>query len=222
LYDRALAATEVAGDYSASNDLRGYWNFNEAAGLVANDASGNNFTATVSGPTWTLGKSSSALAFNNATNAVVTPIIPLGNTFSVSAWVNTAVAKQTGYARIAETRYSTGFFLGVDATGTKYKFIVNNGSGSGCAVSFGCAEGGAVTAGWHLVTGTFDGTTAKLYVNNALVATDRVTAPASASYPLYIGRYYGYAAYAWTGSIDEVRLYNRAVTAAEVSAIFTY
>jgi len=89
-------------------------------------------------------------------------------------------------------------------------------------VSYGCAEGGTVTTGWHLVTATFDGTTARLYVDNAQVASDTFSAPPNTNFPLYIGRYYGASAYGWNGAIDEVRLYNRALTPTEVIAIYSH
>ena len=107
-----------------------------------------------------------------------------------------SVYHSTGYVRIAETQFNLGFYLGTDVTGTKYKFIVNSGSGStgNCGVSYGCAEGGTIAAGWHLVTATYDGAAAKLYVDGVVIATDTFTAPSNTNLPLYIGSYYGVAA----------------------------
>jgi hypothetical protein len=204
--------------------LAGYWNFDEDSGTIAHDSSGNRYDGTITGATWVTGKINSALSFNGSTNYVVTPNIPLSNAFSISAWVNPAVTNQIGYARIAETRYSGGLYLGMDVSGTKYKFIVNNGSGStgSCGASFGCAQGGTITSGWHLVTATFDGMIGILYVDNSAVASDTFTAPANTTYPLYIGRYYAANGYNWSGSLDEVRLYNRALTGGEVSAVYNF
>jgi hypothetical protein len=70
------------------------------------------------------------------------------------------------------------------------------------------------------VTATFDGATARLYVDTALVGSDTFAAPTITNLPLYIGRYFAAPAFGWNGAIDEVRLYNRALTAAEVGAIF--
>src|SRR5258708_39644293 len=97
--------------------------------------------------------------------------------------------------------------------------FVNSGSGftGSCGARLGCAEGGAVTSGWHLVTGTYDGSTATLYVDGAMAASDTFAAPGNTTYPLYIGRYYADNGSGWNGAIDEVHLYNRAVTSAEVS-----
>jgi hypothetical protein len=169
------------------------------------------------------GKINSALSFNGNTSYVVTPNIPLASTFSISAWVNPAVTNQVSYGRIAETQYNDGFFLGTDATGTKFKFIVNSGYGSTglCGAGYGCAQGGTVTSGWHLVTGTFDGARATLYLDGAVVASDTFTAPLATSLPVFIGRYYVGTGSGWNGILDEVRLYNRALTSAEVSSIYT-
>ena len=87
-----------------------------------------------------------------------------------------------------------------------------------CGAGFGCAEGGSITSGWHLVTATFDGTTGTLYVDGVVVASDTFTAPAITNFPLYIGTYYGGGS-GWKGSIDDVRLYSRALTSAEVAGL---
>ncbi len=207
-----------------TSGLLGYWAFDEATGTVAHDTSGNGNNGTVNGATWTTGKINSALSFNGTTNEVVTGSIALTSTFSISAWVNAAVTTQIGYGRIAETQYNDGLYLGVNATGVKYKMIVNGATGATgmCGAVFGCAEGGTVTSGWHLVTGTYDGTTARLYVDQTQVATETFKAPANVSLPLYIGRYYGGNTNGWEGGIDEVRLYNRALTSTEISAIYNY
>ena len=204
--------------------LIGYWNFDEDSGSIAHDTSGSGYNATLTGAIWTTGKINSGLSFNGSTNYGVTPNIALGNTFSISAWVSPAVTSQGAYVRILETQYYGGMYLGMDASGSKYKFIVNTGAGSSgsCGAAYGCAQGGTVTSGWHLVTATFDGATATLYVDNAMVASDTFTAPGNTNYPLYIARYYGANGDDWNGAMDEVRLYNRALTSAEVSAIYSY
>ena len=200
--------------------LIGYWNFDEGSGTIAHDTSGSGYNGTVNGATWVAGKINSGLSFNGNTSSVVTPSLPLGSTFSITAWVNPSTTQQ-GYIRIAETQFNLGFYLGTDVTGTKYKFIVNSGSGStgNCGANYGCAEEGTIGTGWHLVTATYDGAAAKLYVDGVVIATDTFTAPSQANLPLYIGSYYG-GGYGWKGSEDEVRLYNRALTSAEVGNIY--
>ena len=219
LYNRAVTSTEVSTLYTG---LIGYWSFNEGSGSTAHDTSGSGYNGTVKGATWTAGKISGALHFNGGTNTVVTPNITLGSAFSASVWVNSAVAQPAQHVRILETRYDVGFFVGTDATGKKYQLIVKGGAGStgSCGGGFGCVEGGTITSGWHLVTATYDGTTGRLYVDGVIVASDTFSAPANTSLPLYIGSDFMGSGFGWHGSLDEVRLYNRALTSAEVLALY--
>ena len=218
----SLVSNTVAGPPTAG--LIGYWNFDEGSGSIAHDTSGSGYNGAINAAAWTAGKINSGLSFNGTTSGVVTPNIALGNTFSISAWVNPGVPLESSYARIAETQYSPGFYMGTNGPGTGYKLIVNGGTGAtvSCGLSYGCAEGGTVSSGWHLVTATFDGTTGRLYVDNALVGSDTFSAPPNTNLPLNIGHYYAGNTSGWNGGIDEVRLYNRALTGAEVSAIYSY
>ncbi|HTS28946.1 MAG TPA: Ig-like domain-containing protein, partial [Bryobacteraceae bacterium] len=206
-----------------TSGLIGYWNLDEDSGTIAHDTSSSGYNGTVNNAAWVAGKINSALSFTGNSSDVVTPGIPLGSTFSVSAWVNSPVTQQGEYARVAETQYSPGFYLGTNFAGTGYKFIVNGAAGAtaNCGLSYGCAEGGSVSIGWHLLTATFDGATARLYVDGVLVGSDTGTA-ANTNLPLYIGRYFASNGFGWNGAIDEVRLYNRALSAAEVTAILNY
>ena len=211
--------TSADNVFTTTGGLIGYWNFDEGTGTIAHDTSGSGYNANVNGASWVAGKINSALSFNGTTN-VLTPDIGLGTTFSISAWVNPSAA-QGAYTRIAETQYNGGLYLGTDSTGSKLKFIVNTGAGAtgNCGAAFGCAEGGTITSGgWHLVTATFDGTTGKLYLDGAVIASDTFTAPAITNFPLYIGTYYGGGS-GWKGSIDDVRLYSRALTSTEVAGL---
>jgi uncharacterized repeat protein (TIGR01451 family) len=201
--------------------LLGSWPLNDDTGSVAHDISGNGYNAALSNTTWVPGLFDYAVSFNGSSSQAATPAIPFTNTFSASVWVNPASSPQVPRAGFVQSESSSGLSLGVDSTGTMYKFIVNGGSGTtgSCAfqnVTYGCAQGGTVTSGWHMVTGTYDGTTAILYVDGAMVASDTFTAPANVTVPVEIGT----GALPWNGALDALQLYSRALTASEVSALF--
>ena len=72
----------------------------------------------------------------------------------------------------------------------------------------------------HLAT-TYDGANQRLYINGVLVATKAQTgAIAAANQPLRIGGN-NVSGEFFQGLIDEVRIYNRALSAAEITADMT-
>jgi hypothetical protein len=83
---------------------------------------------------------------------------------------------------------------------------------------------GAWTPGnWYHLVGTYDGASVKLYVNGALVG-EKAAAGSLQDFgqPVYIGKQYPYpneGPRCTPGTIDEVSIYNRALTATEVTAI---
>ena len=88
--------------------------------------------------------------------------------------------------------------------------------GGSNANAFGTA--GLTTNTWTHVAGTYDGTTLRLYVNGVQVGSQAKTGsmPVSAN-PLQIGGDSIYGQY-FPGSIDEVRVYNRALSATEIQS----
>ena len=71
---------------------------------------------------------------------------------------------------------------------------------------------------WSHLAATYDGATMRLYMNGALVSSQaRTGAIATSANPLQIGGDSLYGQY-FNGNIDEVRIYNRALTQAEIQA----
>jgi uncharacterized repeat protein (TIGR01451 family) len=194
--------------------LLGDWPFSEGSGNVAYDHSGNGYNAALSNITWTTGLLFPyALTFNVSRSYGLTPAIPFTGAFSASVWVNSANS-QNASSGLVQTESTPGWFLGVDQTGTMYKFIVNGAAGSTgtCGFEWGCAQGGTIASGWHLVTATYDGASAILYVDGVMVASDTFTSTSVTSV-LQIGLN-------WSGAMQSLLLYSRALTASEVSTLF--
>ena len=134
--------------------------------------------------------------------------------FSVSAWVD---SQGGGVAPLA--------IAGVyGASGQSY-LLYGNSSGyyafeivcGGPAV----AQGGAPGANTDHVVGTWDGTTVKLYVNGVLVDSQPCTGTMLASTQSFqIGAENGPGGGFWGGTIDAVRVYNIALTLAQVQEIY--
>jgi hypothetical protein len=82
---------------------------------------------------------------------------------------------------------------------------------------------GTISSGiWYLVTGTWDGTTLSIYVNGMLGAsTAPGTVPATGSgLGLIIGNDHTSADWYTNATFDDVRVYNRALRASEIAALY--
>jgi uncharacterized repeat protein (TIGR01451 family) len=198
-----------------STGLLAYWPFNDGSGTQALDQSGNGHNANLTNTTWTTGLLFPfALQFNVNESYAVSNAIPFSAAFSASVWVNSA-ASEIGWSSLV---YASTWSLGLDSTGTMYKFIINGGTGSTgtCSIyniSQGCAQGGTVATGWHLVIATYDGTNALLYVDGALVASDTFTVTLGST-TLQMG-------VNWGGAMQSMRIYGRVLTAPEVIALYS-
>jgi hypothetical protein len=149
---------------------------------------------------------------NDAVRVADSNSLDLTNAMSVEAWIKpnllpaagtlaTVVAKAESYA----LRFN----------GSRLEFtVIQNGSRRRLQ-----APAGAIVAGqtYHVV-GTYDGATRRLYVNGVQVASGALTGPATATpSTLNIGAWSASREF-FNGTIDEVAVYNRTLTASRVSA----
>lgn len=109
----------------------------------------------------------------------------------------------------------TGYMLRVGGAGQ-----VNFNFGSFGAWNELNSGAGALTLNtWHHIAGTYDGANARVYVDGIEVAAQPYTASiASATEPLYLGEDPFYSGRYFPGSIDEVRIWNTTLSAAEINA----
>jgi hypothetical protein len=196
------------------------WGFNEGTGTIAADASGNNNTGTLSGATWsTLGLygHGTALSFDGVSNLVLVnnaPSLNLTNGMTVSAWVFPTAA-QTGWRTIVQRAVDAYFLHASSDAGGLRPAAGGTFNGNGNTVVGPAAI--AVNTWTHLAA-TYDGTTLRLFVNGNQVSTTNVNGLLQTnSNPLRIGGNVPYGEY-FQGRIDDVRIYNRPQTAAEIQS----
>jgi hypothetical protein len=195
------------------------WGLNEGNGPTAADSSGNGNTATlVNGTNWTTGKYGGALLFDGVDDrARVNDSSSLDVTTAATfeAWV---------YPTVVPAGWRTILQKEVDA----YYFTASGGGPGNLPTSGGTFNGACCTyvAGvsvlpvntWTHLAATYDGSMLRFYTNAILVATQPVTGSyqVTASF-LWIG---GNAVYGehFKGKLDELRMYDRALTQAEIQA----
>ena len=213
--------------------LVGYWSFEEGAGNQAGDMSGRGNNGTVSGsPTWVDGKRGKALSLNGNNQYVnVGSSSPLQITgdLSISAWINMNSVNPGGEDDEIFSRSNDPLVLAAwqlkgtqDCTNEKLGFLI---SGNGSNYGQRCGSTILATSTWYHVAGVYNSAalTIDVYVNGFLDnGTLLGTVPASiynTSLPATIGIRANLVD-DFDGRIDEVRVYNRALSATEVASLY--
>ncbi|WP_084285447.1 LamG-like jellyroll fold domain-containing protein [Solirubrobacter soli] len=192
--------------------------FDETSGSSVIDATGKGHTGTITGATrTTTGKTGGALSFNGTSNSVSVPDandLDLTTGMTLEAWVNPT--NNTGW-RTAVMKEKTGdltYALYAGGSTTPLSTITTS---AGYGEAPGPAGSAPAVNTWTHLAGTYDGTTLKLYKNGALISSKAVTGSINAGTgPLKIG---GNAIWGewFAGQIDDVRVYNTALTAAQIT-----
>jgi hypothetical protein len=207
--------------------LVGYWDFQEGAGDAANDKSGydNDGTlenmATSSNGGWTDGKIGSALDFDGTDDYV--EIISASeldgmNDLTLSGWFKPGDTMSYKYSIYKSYVYEISWGDG----GTPCSGIGASIFDTVSSRTRICSEVDFSAGTWYHVTITTEGTDFKIYINGDL----KNTTPFNDSLEnnannVGIGTYVAQpSTYAYTGIIDEVRIYNRALSAGEVERLY--
>ena len=207
------AATSACG---SNQGLVAAYSFDEGAGTVLGDNSGNGRNGTIVGGTWTTGRFRSALHFNGTSDRVDLPALGTfyKNAFTLEAWVKKDTATKNDVAVVGTWASGQGGpMLWIDYASSHIELTMASGGGNYVDT------GQLMTAGqWQYLTGTYDGTTAKVYVNGVLIASKAFTGNVGDSNNWRIGSYGSSPGGFFDGTIDEVRVYNRALAPSEVTA----
>ena len=201
---------------SAQNGLVAAYGFNEGSGTTTTDASGNANTGTLSGATWsTAGRYGGALAFDGTSAWVTVPdaaVLDLTTGMTLEAWVYASSVGAWRTVLMKET--ANGFSYGLDASDTNRR----PSAWIRRTADIGATGTSAFPANsWVHLAATYNGSTLILYLNGSPVVTRAITgAIVTSSQPLRIGGAAPYVGENFAGRIDEVRIYNRALTASEI------
>ncbi|PJA86972.1 MAG: hypothetical protein CO141_01880 [Candidatus Moranbacteria bacterium CG_4_9_14_3_um_filter_42_9] len=195
-----------------------------AANIAVDSADSHNGTLT-NGTPWTAGKIGGALNLDGTDDYVDIGTFNFGNVFSISAWVNIdsgASNIQTIMANAGSGAATNGFRIFVNQYGTSDQSLwieTGNGSTGDQAVS---ATGVVSYPGWHHIVAIVDRANglANAYVDNIQVITnDSILTDFWNNQTTHIGQMTNNT-YRMGGKIDDVRIYNKALSASEVQALY--
>lgn len=191
--------------------LLAWWRFNENIGTTAADSTGNGHNATLtSGTNWTPGRAGSGISIASSSQMAVTaPGKPIPPAFTIAAWINPTNASGV------DTIFSFGSTAAFRTSGSRLRFTA-------FGVSDHDTNSGMFTGGtWTHVAVSFtpgEANGAKFYVNGVRVQS---LASSSLSTPTGVWRIgAAHISSEWFGgAIDDVRLYNRVLSDADIALI---
>jgi fibronectin type 3 domain-containing protein len=191
------------------------YGFEAGSGATVVDVSGNNNVGTLNtGTTWsTAGRFGNALQYNGTTSGVTVPDAPsldLTTALTLEAWVYPTVSL-SGWRVVIGKDVDRYYLMG--SSGNNTPAVGGTFTVGGNTNLFG-PTGLAVNTWTHLAA-TFDGATLRLYANGLQVASQTQTGAFTTSTGALT---LGYNVYGerFTGLIDEVRVYNRALSLTEI------
>jgi hypothetical protein len=209
------------------------WNFDETSGSIAHDGVGSVNGTLMNGATFVPGAGieGGAVAIDRLTNGFVAMgnhfAFPSGS-FSIEAWIKTAPGETSGLFPVAKhrTSFPNGYFLAGNNTGDGVgSAAVGKGHFYDSGPNSGLSSIVINDGQWHQLIGVYDtgSNRAEIFVDgvfqNSMSATPIVTTAAQ----FLVGGTEdssGVASSAFRGLIDDVRVYNVALSAADVSAIY--
>jgi hypothetical protein len=211
------SGSQPAAIYSS---LRGWWKLDEASGTVADDTTGRpQDGALLNAPAWTTGVNGGALSLNGTSQSVDIPALNLStNTVTLSGWVkrNGSQAAWTGLVFDRGTAAS-GLNLG---TNNELRYHWNNASNT-----YNFNSGFTVPDNtWTFCAVVVEPTKATIYmqpVSGTLQSVVNTVNHSSIAFGsnLYLGQDPQGARF-FKGSLDQVLIHNRALSAAEIGQLY--
>ena len=196
------------------------YSFDAGTGTTAADSSGKSNTGTLANATWTTsGKFGGALTFNGTSSMVTVAdntTLDLTNGMTLSAWVY-PTSNSPAWRTVILKENTTDLVYALYGTGDTAVPQGMRLSGGATKAALGTVAPPLNT--WTHLAVTYDGSNLRLYVNGTLTGTTAATGNmANSALPLRIGGNSIWGEY-FAGRIDEVRIFNRALAASEVTSM---
>jgi hypothetical protein len=218
-----ITAPATAATYRANfvatgpSGLVAAYGFDAGSGTAVADSSGQGNAGTVAGGAlWsTAGKVGSALSFDGVNDMVTVPdanSLDLTTGMTLEAWVNPSLFGGWRTALLKEQAGNQVYSLyATSSAGPPGTYLMIGGAQQGMNATSALATGA-----WTHLAATYDGATQRIFVNGTQVASRAQTGAITTSTgALRIGGNSVWAEW-FAGLIDEVRVYNRALSATEI------
>jgi len=182
--------------------------------------------ATISGAQWTAGHNGSALGFDGSNDFLqATHLDGITTAFTATAWVqlgqqnneNTIIQQISGTIE-SHAGANSGWALGTSSGTTKaFNYTITDGNNNFLQETF---ANGSLDGNWHHLALTWDGATGTAYIDAQIARTDAQTIGSlTNNQDLLIATVTPKNRFT-SGTLDEIRVYNRALTETEIRNIY--
>ena len=212
--------------------LVGLWHFDEGSGGTVADSSGKGNNGTINGATWATGQGingSNALSFNGSNNWIEVPhssaLDPGAGSFSIEFW--TKPAADVNGMPLSKYRDSygpnIGYYINLSASSNYIAIAFSGGDDPDHIFIVNTTSSILFDGNWHHFCTTLDRGDASLnlFIDGKKIQTASASQLGSVDWggPLYIGRrLYGGSELWFKGQLDELAIYNRALSLDEIKA----
>jgi hypothetical protein len=243
IYNYARSPAQIAWDYNRGGPV-GWWAFDECSGSTANDRSGNSNNGTItigasgsqtsagtcstSGTAWyngVTGKYNSSLNFDGTDDYVsradqgTSDPLRLNNAtgMAISLWINPTGTYGTFNGLVTKGSGNTGYILRFSGSSSINARIANGSTYEDLNLSYSFPS-----SSWSHLVFVFSGNGYVYYVNgiNKTSGSSSLGSISGASVPLYIGSDEGVASRYFSGQIDDVKIFNYALTPLQVKQLY--
>lgn len=222
-FDHALTDAEIAASADLTTGLVAGYGVDEGTGATTADAV-NGHTLTLTNAGWGGGYAGPGLALNGTSGfASGVALVNTASSFSVSAWVSLTDA--TGFHTVASQDGASvsGFFLQYSGQDNAWAMAMLGSDSASAATARATSQFAPRVGDWTHLVGVRDTAAGqlRLYVNGRLAGTAACGAAwnASGSFTLGRGRFNAAPVDYFPGGIDQVRVWSRALSDADVRAL---
>jgi len=237
IYDYARTPAQIAYDYNRGAPVA-HWRFDECEGTVAHDSSGNGNHGTINiGPSgsqstagtcqtsgaWANGKDGK---FNGSLNFDGTDdVVNLGNpsrianlstNITAAVWIKPTSGGGVLY-RGAGSNYN--YLLQIESSSQIRLRLWETLGDAGSGINY-LVPGLNLFNSWNHIAFTYDGNSVKIFVNAELKSNTPRSAPIATGETTQLGEYPGGGPRYLTGQIDDVRIYNYALSPAQILKVY--
>ncbi len=204
---------------NASAELVAHWPLDEGSGTTAYDISGNGLDGTLQGdPQWVAGKIGGALEFNGNGDYIDCgndPIFDITEQVTLTVWVNAndmANSQNNMWMGKGDHTYAIKH-----QTGNYLEFFVYDGDWHSTQYTTNLES---LNGEWHHMAGTYDGHELKFYLDGQLEITLAYEGTIETrDHPLTIGENSEETGRFFDGMLDDLRIYNHALTELEILGV---